>query len=307
MSEIDVLNFTVAGFSIGTLSKVALVLIMVSMGLTLKLQDFRLVVESPKQVAVGLLGQVMLLPAVGLALSLLLSMPAEIAMGLIIIAACPGGATSNFMTYLARGDVALSVVLTAISGLVAVVTLPYIVDYGLTLHGFAERGFRLPILASIWNICMLTLVPVAGGMCARSVAPRVADRLERYLTPLSFICLIVIMLLIARQVWPNLGAMLKSSLMPVLALNAVMIAVGITLGKVFGLLPRIQRTLAIEIGFQNYTLGVVVALVLLQSPEMTIAPVVYLFSMYITASVVVLWGRRVSREEKQTAPVPLAN
>jgi len=295
VNEIDVLHFTFLGISIGTLSKFALIIIMVSMGVTLKIADFKILLQRPKPVLVGLLGQIIILPIIGVAITLMVYMPPAIAVGLIIIAACPGGATSNFMTYLARGDVALSVVLTAISGVLAVFTVPYVINYGLTLHGFSEQGLKLPVLKTIWNIFTLTVLPVLVGMLVRQINARVAEKAEKILTPASFLVLLMVMALIARQVWSELPVMLNAAVWPVLMLNAVMVFIGVILALVMGLPRKIGHTIGIEIGFQNYTLAVVIALVMLQSPEMTITPIIYLFSMYVTGVIVVLLARRATK------------
>jgi len=295
VNEIDVLHFTFLGISIGMLSKFALIIIMVSMGVTLKIADFKVLLQRPKPVLVGLLGQIIILPIIGVAITLMVYMPPAIAVGLIIIAACPGGATSNFMTYLARGDVALSVVLTAISGVLAVFTVPYVINYGLTLHGFSEQGLKLPVLKTIWNIFTLTVLPVLVGMLVRQINARVAEKAEKILTPASFLVLLMVMALIARQVWSELPVMLNAAVWPVLMLNAVMVFIGVILALVMGLPRKIGHTIGIEIGFQNYTLAVVIALVMLQSPEMTITPIIYLFSMYVTGVIVVLLARRATK------------
>ncbi|MCG8369189.1 MAG: bile acid:sodium symporter family protein [Proteobacteria bacterium] len=291
MSAIDVLNFTFLGFSIGGLSKFALIIIMVSMGLSLKLSDFSVLAKKPKPVLLGLFGQIVLLPVVGFLITIVFVLDPAIAIGVIIIASCPGGATSNFMTYLSRGDVALSIVLTALSGVMAVFTVPYVINYGLSMHGLAEQGIRLPVLQTIWNIFVLTALPVIVGMVVRRTGPGLAAGISRLTTPLSFGFLLLIMFLIGREVWPNLWSMLRASFLPVIVLNAVMVLVGIGLGRAVRMSARTQRTLGIEIGFQNYTLGVVIALVLLKDPEMSVAPIIYLFSMYFTAALVVWWGR----------------
>ncbi len=291
MTEIDVLNFTFWGVSIGALSKTALIVIMVSMGLTLRVSDFKLLAGKPKPIFVGLLGQIVILPAVGVLLAVLFQAPPQLAMGLIIIAACPGGATSNFMTYLAKGDVALSIVLTALSGLIAVVTVPFVINFGLDLLGLTDQGIRLPVLKTIWNIFMLTALPVMFGMVIRSFHVSIAAKAERILTPFSFLFLIFIMALIAHEVRPNLWNMLASAFLPVIALNGIMVGIGEFLGRAFGLSSSMQKTIGIEVGFQNYTLGIVIAIVLLNSPEMTVAPIIYLFSMYATGAFVVARGR----------------
>lgn len=292
MEHIDILNFTFLGWSIGSISKAALVIIMLSMGLGLTPSNFSELGNRPKPVLVGLAGQMLLLPAAGICLALAFDLAPEIALGLVIIAACPGGATSNYMTYLARGDVALSIVLTAISGLFAVVTVPAVVNFALNLFGLTEQGITLPFWNTVWNISMLTVLPVILGMGMRRLLGQIAGPAERILSLLSFASLMLVMTLILLEVWPQLGDMLRQAALPTVLLNVTMMAAGLGLSRLARLDSARGLTIAIEVGFQNYTLAIVIGLVMLQSPAMTLVPIVYLFTMYASAVWVVLWGRR---------------
>ena len=291
MAEIDILNLAFFGVSIGDISKTALVLIMVSMGLTLSVSDFAVIAERPKPVLIGLFGQLVLLPLVGFLLATAFDLSPEMAVSLFLIAACPGGATSNFMTYLARGDLALSIVLTALSGIIAIFTLPALVGFALDWFKLSEQGFSLPLLNSIWNIAMLTLLPVLLGMALRRLNRSVSHLLEKILSPLSFLVLLFVMGLIAQEVQPELGSMLKIAWLPTSILNFVMVGLGFLICVIFNLTDRQRTTIPIEIGFQNYTLAVVVAIVLLKNANLTIFPIIYLFTMYISATPIVLLGR----------------
>jgi len=266
------------------------------MGLTLKLTNFAEVVIQPEAVLLGLFGQLLALPIAGFLIALAFGLNAHLAIGLMIIAACPGGATSNFMTYLAKGDVALSVVLTALSGLVAIFTMPIIINFGLEWFSQTQNPLKLPLLQTIWNIFTLTALPVMVGMVIRRLNVGFAEKMEKIFTPLSFIFLIFIMGLIGREVWPVLGGMLSAAWLPTIILNFSMVTFGYLIAAMAGLSHAKRRTLGIEVGYQNYTLGIVIAIVLLKDPMLTIVPIVYLFVMYVSGIFVVLQSRRANRK-----------
>ena len=147
------------------LLQILLFLLMFGMGMTLSVSDFKNVGKYPKAVLIGLCNQILLLPLVGLALVKIIPMEPAIAMGLMLVTACPGGATSNLISHLSKGDTALSISLTAISSLLTILTIPFIINFSLLeIMGESGKTIQLPVLTAILNIVKLTALPVALGM-----------------------------------------------------------------------------------------------------------------------------------------------
>ena len=298
MENINVLTFDIIGMPVGDFSKFALIIIMFSMGLNLSFYNFKNIFKHPKPVFIGLLGQIILLPLVGFILTYIFDLRFEIAVGLIIIACCPGAATSNFMTYLAKGDLALSVTLTAIAGILTVFTIPLIINLALEIYSAQGAILSLPVLETIWNIFTLTALPVFTGMIVRLTNPKLVNYFEKLLTPISFGALLIVMIMTGKEVWPNLNEMIQEALVPVLMLNFIMVGLGLLLGKVFKLSSNQISTLGIEVGFQNYILGIVIALGILGNADMSIPPIIYLFSMYLSATIIIIVSRINNKNNK---------
>src|SRR3546814_557077 len=171
---------------------VGLMLIMFSMGLTLALRDFALVLSNGRLVAAGLCGQLLLMPILGLAIGALFGLGPELALGLFIIAICPAGTTSNALTFVGRGNVALAVVLTALSSLVTVFTIPVLLSWALPF--FLEGGGRavpdLSVPGTILQLIQITVLPIAAGMLVHRFVPAAAVKMECWLRPNSLIVLI---------------------------------------------------------------------------------------------------------------------
>ena len=157
----------------------ALAIMMLGMGLSLVPEDFRRITRYPKAVAVGVVCQIVLLPLIGALIALVVPMQPELAVGLIVLAVCPGGPSSNLVTYLAKGDVALSVTLTAFSSIITVFTIPLFTNLALQ-HFLGERAaIALPIGSTMLQIFLITLLPTAIGMAIRHQFPGSARRLEK--------------------------------------------------------------------------------------------------------------------------------
>lgn len=271
----------------------ALAIVMLGMGLGLMPADFRRVTRQPKAVAVGLVCQMVLLPLLGVVLALLIPMQPTIAVGLIILAACPGGPSSNLMTYLARGDVALSVTLTAMSSLLTVFTIPVIGNLALQHFMGQQSAIALPIGSTMLQIFLITLLPIGIGMTLRQQFPNTSRRLERQTGRVAAGLLgLIILLLLIRE-----GSKLPGFLMQV-GLGALLLNLGATLmgfgvGQLFRL-PMSQRIcIAIEVGLQNGTLAIALTAGLLNNPDMAIPAAVYSLLMNLTGGAAILYGRAV--------------
>ena len=274
----DFMSAKFLGVGLGEIGIATLIIIAFSLGLTLSLKDFARVLHNPKATAAGLLGQLALLPVTAFFIVALLRPDPAIAIGLIVIAACPGGAPSNILTYFAKGDVALAITLTAISSVVAVFTLPIIINIGASQFGVGD-DFHLPLLPAIWRLFLLTLAPLAVGMAIRSRIPHHAQTLAKRLAQLSMILLVVTLIIIFASVGKDLPRLISIAAGPTLLLFTMMLAIGHSFGVMLGLNLAERRTIVISVGLQNVMLGIIVTTVMLKSIEAAAVPIIYLLVM----------------------------
>lgn len=269
---------------------------MISMGMELALADFRRVVEMPRAAAVGLFGQMLLLPAVGIALAHWPSFSAEIALGIVIITACPGGATSNLFSYLARANIALSVTLTTLSSALCFVTIPLWIQLGVTLFGAdAQAGsveLRLPLGQTVGQLFVVTLLPVAIGMAIRARWPERSERLRRPLRRAMALLMVVAMLAIVSTEWSRIAPDLETSAVAALSLVTGMLALAYALARWSGLDVRDAFTISIEVGLQNGALATLIVVNLLGRPELIVFPGAYAVLCFLPVSAWTLAMRR---------------
>lgn len=271
----------------------ALVLIMYGVGLDLRLADFGRVVSQPRGVVAGALAQILLIPLIGLTIAFTVPLAAPLAVGIVIIAACPGGAVSNLISYLARADVALSVSLTAISSVITVFTIPVIVNLAVR-ELMPDAGIELPMIWTSLKLAAVTLVPVIAGMGTRSLAPSLALRSEKTVRRLSAIFLMVVIAIAVLDHVQELPRYLRILALPLVTLNAAAIGAGWIIGRIARLDgPRIM-TLMIEAGIQNGALGITIPAILIGNEEMAIPPALYGVLMLVSGVVLVVgaaWRR----------------
>lgn len=271
---------------------VGLMLIMFSMGLTLALRDFGLVMKGGPLVAAGLTGQLLLLPILGLLIGFLFALPPELALGLFIISICPAGTTSNALTFIGRGNVALAVVLTAFSSLITVFTIPLLLSWALPY--FLGEGGDVPTLSvprTILQLVQITVVPIAIGMLVRRLAEDFAVRLARWLRPVALIVLIGV---IGFAVAVSLDMVLQNLVGagPALwTLNAVATIAGMLIGRAVGASPRDSMTLGIEVGVQNATLAIFLTLTVLGSLPLAVSQNIYGVVMLLNGFILIRFFR----------------
>ena len=273
----------------------ALAAVMLGMGLGLVPDDFRRIGRDPKAVAAGSLAQVVLLPLLGALIVWLVPMPPPIAVGLMVVAICPGGPSSNLITYLARGDVALSVTLTAISSLITVFTIPLLANQALRLLMGTEAQFSLPIGSTMLQILLITLVPTAIGMALRQRFPKGAIRLEAQVSRLAAALLGLIIVLVLLKEGARLPEFIAKVGLAALLLNGLGALAGYGTARLLGLPVTQQISLAIEVGIQNCTLAIAITAGLLRNPEMAVPAAVYGLWMYITGLGIVRLGRSAAK------------
>jgi bile acid:Na+ symporter, BASS family len=272
----------------------ALAIVMLGMGLSLVPEDFKRITRYPKAVVIGTTCQVVLLPMIGLLITLVVPMERALAVGLVVLAVCPGGPSSNLMTYLAKGDVALSVTLTALSSIITVFTIPILIN--LTLQHFLKESaaIALPIEQTMLQIFLITLLPTAIGMVIRYHFPDTARRLEKQMARLAIGLLALIIVLLLVREGSKLPRFLVQVGISVLLLNLLATLAGFFTAKLFRLPLSQQICIAIEVGIQNGTLALAITAGLLNNPDMAVPAAVYSLLMYITGFGVILYGRKVS-------------
>lgn len=272
---------------------VALFLIMIGIGLTLTSRDFAREARDPRGIIVGTLGQIVLMPAVAFLIAYLLSLPAAIAVGLVIIAACPGGTTSNVIAYLARGNVALSIVLTVLASLITIVTLPIAANLALRWRPAASgASIEVPVLRTIALLVAIVLVPVAIGMAIRARWPRRAAALERAVSLFGGVVLAVLIVAIAVSLGADIWTYLRQAGLAAILLNLGGLAVGYGIVRLARLSFESRLTGAIELGIKNATLGILIAVNVIGSEALAVPSAVYGVLMYVSAVGVVVYGRR---------------
>jgi BASS family bile acid:Na+ symporter len=262
----------------------SLFLIMYGIGISLKIADFRNVMTVPTGLAVGLLGQMLLLPLTAFGLAVVMQLPPEIAVGLIIIALAPGGATSNMFTYLFRGDVSLSISLTAVVSLVTPFTIPVIAALAMDHFLGSNTAFSLPVGKTIVQLLLITVIPVALGMFTLARWPRAAARIEKVLKVFSVFFLALIILLIVLKNREDMASFFAQAGLATLLLNVVVLALGYQLAR-WSRLNRAQSiTIGFEVGIQNGTLALVVAGTLIGNAVMMIPAVTYSLIMFASGT-----------------------
>lgn len=266
----------------------SLAIIMLGMGLSLVPYDFKRVALYPKAASIGILNQIIILPLVGFSLLWMFGLKSpELAVGIMILAACPGGPTSNLISHISRGDTALSITLTAISSLVAVITIPLIVNLALAV--FMQQGeyIPLPVFKTIIALTLITLVPVSIGMVIRAKAINFARKMDK---PVKIVSGVLLFLIIFAAIMNNSEIFVSSftDVGPIaLSLNVVMLTIGYMSARLLRLRVPQRITISIESGIQNGTLGITIASALLHNDVMAISPAIYSLIMFMTAGFII--------------------
>lgn len=279
----------------------ALGLIMFGLGLGLTGEDFRRVARYPRAVLVGLSLQTLVLPLVAFALAIGFGLPAELAVGLMLLAASPGGATANIYSHLARGDVALNITLTAINSVLCLVTLPVILNLSLA-YFLGEGKYVPPPVAKVIEVAMIIVLPVAIGMLARAYAPGFAVRAEKPIRLLSVLVLALLIVAAAVQSMEVLLAWFTTIGVACLLFNLISMGTGYAAPLLLKLPRRQAIAIAMEIGIHNGTLAIFIALNVLENPTISVPAAVYSLLMFFTAAAFALV---LNRGRDATAAQPL--
>lgn len=271
---------------------IALILIMTGVGMGLTLADFRRVVAQPKAFFIGAVCQMAILPLIAIAIIELTGLTGPLAIGLFILALCPGGTTSNLYTLLARGDVGLSVSLTAVIGFITPFTIPILGAWAISHYATAEQAIVFPVLKTWITLIVVTVIPVIVGMFLRAFWASLALRIEPWVSKFSVAVLALVIISICVSLGEKLIDFAVLAGPAALLLNLVTMGLGYVAGSLLLHHEDQARTISLEVGMQNGTLALMITTGILQSAEMSVAPSVYSLLMFITATLFTLWVRK---------------
>ncbi len=265
----------------------SLAFIMFSLGLALVAADFKRVLVQPKDFIIGAISQVIILPAIAFGLVSVWTLEPALAVGVMILAASPGGVTSNLMTHLAKGDTALSVSLTAVISLLGVVTLPLIVGFAIT-NFMGSAAPEISVLRISGGVFAITVVPVLIGMAVRHYWTNFAIGFERWAKIIASVLFVVIIIGAALSVRDNIAAFFVQAGPVTLVLNVVMMTVAFFIANITGLGVRQRTAITLECGLQNGTLAIFVAVTLIGNQTMMVPGGIYSLLMFATAGIYLL-------------------
>jgi BASS family bile acid:Na+ symporter len=273
----------------------SLAIIMLSLGIGLEIADFRRVLSRRYPFAIGAVCQVVLLPLAAFATVKLFALPPEIAVGFMILSFCPGGVTSNILSKLAKGDVALSVSLTAVISLLSMLTVPILAAWSIN-HFMGDEAPEVSITGLAIAMFLITTLPVAIGVSIRHFATGFANRIEAGLSRLATGLFVLVVLAALAANWQlftdNLGIMGAG----LISLNLALLLIGLGLARIANLSWNEAKTVAIETGIQNSTLGITLAALITGTQSgfspLALPSAVYGITMYAVALPFILWFRR---------------
>lgn len=265
------------------IAPLALALIMLGLGLGLTVNDFKRVLQNPKIFFVGIFSQIVLLPIIAYILLLVIKVPTAIALGVMIIAAAPGGVTSNVMTKFARGDVALSISLTAVCSLISIISVPLIVFSSAKLIGVSNISEEITMTGIALKMAGVVTLPVFIGMIIRNFTENFISKNIKFIERTTGFLFLIVFAAIWIEERNNILSYLSQAGVIVLTLNIVMMIFAYYLAKVFSSNIEQRRCIAIECGLQNGTLAVFVATQIFNDIIYIIPTAAYALIMYITA------------------------
>jgi len=276
------------------IAPIALAIIMLGLGLGLTVNDFLRVVKVPRDFLVGFFCQVILLPIIAFILIKIIPMPLEIALGVMIIAAAPGGVTSNVLTKFANGDVALSVSLTAIVSILSIVTVPFIIFNSADLLGITEINREISMMSMSLKMFFVVTVPVIFGMILKSLMTDFIMRKTVLIQRISIILFIIVFLSIWIEEWDRIISFIARAGLVTFILNIVMIVTGYYAAKYFTSGVAQRKCISLECGLQNGTLAVFVATQLFNDIVFMVPTAAYALIMFVTSIFFVLIVRKIN-------------
>ena len=276
-----------------TIAPFALALIMLGLGASLTINDFTRVIKNPKEFLVGLFCQLIILPIVGYLLIIILKTPIELALGVMLIAAAPGGVTSNILTKFANGDVALSISLTAVTSLISIISVPFVVFLSIDLFDINYVNKEISMVEISLKMFAVVTVPVMIGMLLRRFANNFIMRNMKIIGKSSIVLFLIVFIAIYIEEWDSIIMFLTTAGTVALALNISMMIIGFYVAKIFATGVAQQRCISLECGLQNGTLAVFVGIQLFGNEMLYMVPTAaYALIMMTTSVLFVLFLRK---------------
>ncbi|MDP5036416.1 MAG: bile acid:sodium symporter family protein [Alishewanella sp.] len=269
---------------------IALIMIMTGVGMSLRLENFKQVARQPKAFFIGAMAQLLLLPLLAVGIISLFQLQGELAVGLFILALCPGGTTSNLYSYLSKADVGLSVSLTALVGFITPFILPFLAAWAMQHYLSADSVLQLPLLKTWLTLLIVGVIPVVIGMLIKARFTHFAEWAQPQISRFSVLVLLLLIISIAIDLGDTLWHYLWLSGPAALALNVLSMAMGYALGRWLLHSEQQARTICLEVGLQNGTLALLITTGILQSSAMSIAPSIYSLLMFASASLFTWWA-----------------
>ena len=276
------------------IAPIALALIMLGLGLGLTLKDFKRVIDHPKDFIVGLVCQFILLPIIAFILIKIFNTPIELALGVMIIAAAPGGVTSNVLTKFANGDVALSVSLTAIVSLISIVSVPFIVFTSADILEVSYLSKDISMMSISMKMFLVVTLPIILGMLIKKYAANFINSKTLLIQRISIILFVIVFAAIWIEEWDNIMSFITRAGIIALTLNIIMMTVGYYVAKFFVSGPKQVKCISLECGLQNGTLAVFVSTQLFDKMVYMVPTAAYALIMFITSIIFVLMIRKVN-------------
>jgi BASS family bile acid:Na+ symporter len=268
---------------VSTIAPLGLAFIMLGLGMNLKIQDFLRVVKFPKDFLVGFICQMVVLPIIAFALIKLLNTPIELALGVMIIAAAPGGVTSNVLTKFAHGDVALSISLTAVISLISIVSVPFIIFLSIDLLNISYVSKEISMIGISLKMFFVVTVPVLIGMMIRHFAESFILNNVLLIQKISITLFAIVFIAIYIEEWDNIVSFVIQAGFIALILNIVMMIIGFYVAKFFATGVAQQRCISLECGLQNGTLAVFVSTQLFDEMIYIVPTAAYALVMMLTS------------------------
>ncbi|MAD96188.1 MAG: bile acid:sodium symporter [Flavobacteriaceae bacterium] len=274
---------------------VSLMIIMLGMGLSLVVEDFKRIFIQPKAIFIGLANQILILPVFAFILASVFPLQPEIAVGLMILAACPGGPTSNLISHLAKADTALSVTLTAFSSFITIITIPFIVNFALQQFLDQDTMIQLDVVQTFLQILLIVIIPISIGMIIRSYKEKFALKMAKPVRIASGILLVVIIIGLIIKERETLATSFEQAGLVVVILNLLVMLFAFYSGKIFKISTKRSMSIAIESGIQNGTLGITVAVVLLNNSAFAVISALYGVLMFFSGALAIYIGTKQSK------------
>jgi BASS family bile acid:Na+ symporter len=270
----------------------SIAIIMVTLGMTLTVADFRRIFTQPKPVLIGLFCQMILLPLLGFAVAWIFALPAIYAISLILLAVSPDGATSNLIIHAGDGDRALGITLTAITNMLAFVTIPIGLGFAYSIYGSGALDIDFPVMDTMIQVAVITLIPTLIGMGIRQWKPDFAENSKRWSKIFATVFLFLVIAALVAQNWDMIVRDGPRFAPAFIVLNVASLIIGYYVSKFAGVDHIQSMTIAIETGLQNSTVSITVAITLLNNNDMAVIPGLYALWMYVTGFGLAYWMTR---------------